>query len=55
MNVGAARYCGFVPARIARTMGEKTGNVGISFSADEHIQSDEIRFETCAFRPKVLR
>lgn len=25
VNVGAARYCGFVPARIARTMGEKTG------------------------------
>lgn len=22
-DVGAARYCGFVPARIARTMGEK--------------------------------
>ncbi len=25
VNVGAARYCGFVPARIVRTMGEKTG------------------------------
>lgn len=23
VNVGVARYCGFVPARIARTMGEK--------------------------------